>query len=197
MDGARDGEDDVSTNNKSFLIRSIIISLAAAAALTGTQIAAAQSADAYLGGTRAIGRVAQVYVRGGDNVFLALKQAPQHLRNSAERWIEVEFADFRSNGIAPAHAVLNQSQAAVEAGDVVEVQFAHRENPRYFPLKEATRVTTFVETGNEALARNHERRAPALEAPDALPAFWQQQPRAHTASSSLAPAATATAGIAH
>ncbi len=191
MDRATDGENDVYTQNKGFLIRLIVISLTTAAALTGMRSAAAQSADAYLGGTTAPGRVAEVYLRGGSNVFLALKHAPQHLRQDAERWVDVEFADSRANEIAPAPTVVNRSQTGVQVGDAVQIQFAHRENPRYFPLKEAARVTALVNTRNETLAQGNVER----DAPGVLPAFWQQQPRAHTTNSSIAPGA-ATAGIA-
>ena len=184
----------MSTKNQSLLSRLIIISLASAAALTGSQSAAAQSADAYLGGTRAIGRVTQVYLKGGDNLFLALGQAPQHLRKNAERWVDVEFADLRAHDSAPARVVLKQNQAAVEAGDVVEIQFAHRENPRYFPLKEASRATAFAPTGNEALAQSYAQRTPERAAAGALPAFWQDQPRAHRTSSSIPPDARAGSG---
>lgn len=189
--GARDGENDVRTKNKRFLIRLIVTSLTILAALTGSHSAAAQGADAYRGGTKAIGRVAEVYLRGGDNVFLAPNQVPQHLRKSAELWVDVELADLRANGIEPARVFLKRNQAAVKAGDAVEIQFAHRQNPRYFPLQEATRVTKFVHTGNEALARGYGHRAAGGDAPGDLPAFWLDRPRAHTTSSSIPPAAAA------
>jgi len=114
--------------------------------------------QAYLGGSKANGRVAEVYVKAADNVFLALNQAPKHLQESGERWVDVEFPELLANDVGSARAVLNQAEAAVQVGDVVEIKFAHKKNPRFFPVKERTRVTQFVARKGEMLAKEFERR---------------------------------------
>lgn len=128
--------------------------------------------EAYLGGTKATGRVAEVYVKVAENVFLAVNQAPQHLRQNAERWVDIEFPDLLANDIGSARAVLNQSEAGVQVGDVVEIKFAHKDNPRYFPVKEVTRVTEFVARRDEMLAKDFERRILARNGHGASPSHW-------------------------
>ena len=81
--------------------------------------APAKAPRAYLGGSKATGRVAEVYVKVADNVFLALNQAPRHLQESSERWVDVEFPELLANGAGAARALLNQAEAGVEVGDVV------------------------------------------------------------------------------
>ncbi len=111
-----------------------------------------------LGGTAAAGRVAQVYVKVADNVFLAVDRAPDHLRASAERWVEVQFPEMLANDTGAARAALNRSDSAVRVGDVVAIRFAHRDNSRFFPVKEFNRVTEVVATRNQMLAKDFERR---------------------------------------
>ena len=128
----------------------------------------APAPEAYLGGTKTTGRVAEVYIKVAENVFLAVNQAPEHLRKSAERWVDIEFPDLLADDIGSARALLNQSQAGVQVGDVVEIKFAHKNNPRYFPVKEVTRVTQFVASRDEMLAKDFERRILARNRQDAL-----------------------------
>jgi hypothetical protein len=125
--------------------------------------------ELYLGGTKATGRVAEVYVKVAQNVFLAVNQAPEHLRKDAERWVDIEFPDLLANDIGSARAVLNQSEAGAQVGDVVEIKFAHKDNPRYFPVKEVTRVTEFVARKDEMLAKDFERRILARNGRGASP----------------------------
>ena len=187
MDSATDWENSVCKNNKGVLIRLSIACLTTAVGLMGAMGACAQNADPYPGGTKALGRVTGVYVKGGDNLFLALKQAPQHLRNSAERWVDVEFSDLRANHIASARSAPSRDQAAVQVGDVVEIQFAQRENPRYFPPKEVTRVTAVIALKDGTIARDFEGRILARTGPGVPAPFREMQARAHTTNSSIAP----------
>jgi hypothetical protein len=120
--------------------------------------AQAPQAEAYLGGTVATGRVAQVYLRVAENVFLAVDQAPEHLRHRAERWVDVQFPELLANSTESARAVLERGEAGVRVGDVVEIKFAHKDNPRYFPVKEVTRVTALVASRDQMLAKDIERR---------------------------------------
>jgi hypothetical protein len=144
----------------------------------------------YFGGAKATGRVAEIYVRVAENVFLAVNQAPEHLRKSAERWVDIEFPNVLANGIGSARAVLDQSEAAVQLGDVVEIKFAHKDNPRYFPVNEVTRVTKLVARSDEILANDFERRILARNVHGAAPPDWLAQ--AQTLPSSPSPATRAS-----
>ena len=135
-----------------------------------TEPARAQRSDAYLGGTLATGRVAEVYVKVGENVFLAVDQAPQHLRTSAERWVDVQFPELLANDTGSVRAVLNRGEAGVRIGDVVEIKFAHKTNSRYFPVKELTRVTELVAGRDQPMAKDFERRILARNGESASPA---------------------------
>jgi len=140
--------------------------------------APAQAPRAYLGGSKATGRVAQVYVKVGENVFLALNEAPKHLQDSAERWVDVEFPELLANDVGAARALLSESEAGVQVGDVVEIKFAHKKNPRFFPVKELTRVTHFVAKRNEMLAKEYERRILARTHPTDTDPAWLRHARA-------------------
>lgn len=131
--------------------------------------------EAYLGGTVATGRVAEVYIRVAENVFLSVDQAPEHLRNSAERWVDVQFPELLANDTESARAVLNRSEAGVRVGDVVEIKFAHKDNPRYFPVKEVTRVTALVAGRDQMLAKDFERRILARNGHGASRPDWLSQ----------------------
>lgn len=132
----------------------------------------APPAEMYLGGAKATGRVAEIYVKVAQNVLLAVNQAPEHLRKSAERWVDIEFPDLLANDTGSARAVLNPSEAGVEVGDVVEIKFAHKDNPRYFPVNELTRVTAFVARKDEMLAKDFERRILARNGHGAPAPAW-------------------------
>ncbi len=141
---------------------STIDSLAPSAAGQPSSLAPApaqgQRPEAYLGGKLATGRVAEVYVRVADNVFLSLDRAPEHLKSSAERWVDVQFPELLANDTGSARAFLNRSDAKVAVGDIVEIKFAHKDNQRYFPVKELTRVTELVASKDQMLAKDYERR---------------------------------------
>ena len=139
----------------------MIAGLAGAAALLCAAAAPAQNAD-HLGGAKASGRVAAIYLKGGDNLFLALKQAPRHVQKNAERWVDIEVTDAHANGTGVVRALANASTAGVQVGDMVEIEFAHRENPRHFPLKEITRVTAVVAAHDATPGRDSERRKLAI-----------------------------------
>jgi hypothetical protein len=132
----------------------------------------ASPAGEYLGGSNATGRVAAVYVKVAENVFLALDRAPAHLREGAERWVDIEFPDLLANDIGSARAMLNQDEAGVQVGDVVEIKFAHKDNPRFFPVKELTRVTQLVARRDEMLAKEFERRILARNGHGTPPPQW-------------------------
>lgn len=152
----------------------------------------APSADAYLGGTKASGRVAELYIKVAENVYLASNQAPEHLRKRAERWVDIEFPDLLAGEIGSARGMLNQSQMEieVEVGDVVQIKFAHKDNPRYFPVNEVTRVTAVVAKKHEMLARDFERRILARSAPNALPPGWLARAQAAAPAWNPAPRTT-------
>jgi hypothetical protein len=137
--------------------------------------AEAQRPGAYLGGAIATGRVAEVYIRAADKTFLALERAPAHLRDSAERWVDVQFPELLADGTGTARAVLDRSDLRIAVGDVVEIRFAHKDNPRYFPVKELTRVTELVASKDQMLAREFERRILARSGNGNPRAQWLSQ----------------------
>jgi hypothetical protein len=128
--------------------------------------------EQYLGGTHATGRIAEVYVKAAENVFLALDRAPESLRNSAQRWVDVEIPELLANDTVSTRAVLNRSEARVKVGDIVEIKFAHRDNPRYFPVREVTQVTELVASKDQMLAKEFARRMLAPNGHVALPETW-------------------------
>lgn len=139
-------------------IAALLPSGAGRAAATPQAAPDASAAQAYLGGTKASGRVAEVYVKVAEDVFLAADRAPEPLRQSGERWVDIEFPVLLADAIGSARAMLNRSEGAVQVGDVVEIKFAHHDNPRFFPVKELTRVTQLVARKDEMLAQDFERR---------------------------------------
>ena len=125
--------------------------------------ASAQESQTYLGGTKATGRVTAVYVKAADRVFLAVNRASARLQESAERWVEIELTSLHRGDIETVRAAVDHEAAQVEAGDVVEIKFAHRNNPHYFPLKDETRVMRLVARRTEMLAQEPVRARLALE----------------------------------
>lgn len=113
--------------------------------------------NVYIGGTKAMGRVAEVYVTVAQDVFLFVDKAPKHLRGSGERWIDIQFPDALANGSESYSALISGNQA-VQVGDIVEIRIAHTKVSRDFPVKETTRVTGLVAKNGEMLAKNYERR---------------------------------------
>ena len=117
--------------------------------------------DGYIGGTKSTGRVAGIYLKVAQGVFLSIDRAPETLRKTAERWVDVEFPDVLANGSVAARAFISEAQAGIRTGDIVEVKFAHKasgDTARYFPVKEITRVTELVAKRDEMLARDYEQR---------------------------------------
>jgi len=143
--------------------------------------APAAPVESHLGGTRARGRVAEIYIRMGDNVFLSEREAPSHLRANAERWVDIEFPELLANDTGAARARLNKGFAGVQVGDVVEIKFAHRDNPGYFPVKEVTRVTQRLAQRNEMLAKDYERRILARTGQGTVAPAWLLQAQGHPA----------------
>lgn len=138
----------------------------------------------YLGGTVATGRVAHVYVKVAENVFLDAERAPEHLRSRAERWVDVQFPELLADDTEFARAILNRGEAQVQVGDVVEIKFAHKDNPRYFPVKELTSVTELVASKDQMLAKDYARRILARNGHRAPPPDWLAQASAGPAAPS-------------
>jgi len=155
--------------------------------------AGAPRTDAYLGGTKATGRVVEVYVKVAEGVFLSVDRAPEHLRNSAERWADLQFPELLANDLGSARAILNKNEADIRVGDVVEIKFAHKDNPGYFPVKEVTRVTELVAKKGELLAQDFERRILARNGHRPFRPGWLLQ--AQPAPASPAPEVTATTAM--
>jgi len=117
--------------------------------------------DGYIGGSHATGRVSDVYLKVGSSVFLTLDRAPESLRKSAERRVDVQFPDLLANGASAASAFISDAQTSIGIGDIVEIKFAHKSNEGtapYFPVKEITRVTKLVAKRDEMLAKDYAQR---------------------------------------
>ncbi len=117
--------------------------------------------DGYIGGSHATGRVSDVYLKVGSSVFLTLDRAPESLRKSAERRVDVQFPDLLANGASAASAFISDAQTSIGIGDIVEIKFAHKSNAGtapYFPVKEITRVTKLVAKRDEMLAKDYAQR---------------------------------------
>ena len=117
--------------------------------------------DGNIGGARATGRVAGVYLKIGAGVFLSFDLVPQTRRKSAERWAEVQFPDLQANGAGSAMAFISDSQSGIGVGDIVEIKIAHKgsmETMRYFPALGITRVTELVAGRDDVLAQRYAQR---------------------------------------
>lgn len=107
-----------------------------------------------LGGKRLVGAVRTLYVRVANNVLLDARHAPRTtIARDTVRFAEVEFPQRLPNG---AEAILAQlvDLSDVQVGDIVELRIAHKDNPKFFPVKEVTRVTELLAKGDTALARD-------------------------------------------
>ena len=112
-----------------------------------------QSSEAVLGGKRLVGQVRNVYVRVADSVLLDAAHAPATMiARDAVQVIDVEFQELLPDGSEAIRAQLIDV-SDVQVGDIVEVKFAHKDNPRFFPVNEVTRVTELVARRDTALAR--------------------------------------------
>lgn len=124
-----------------------------------------EQANVYMGGAAVNGRVSELYVKLAENLFLSVDKAPKHLLATPDRWVEVEFPDVLANGAHSARAMITSVEAGIQVGDVVEIKFAHKDNLRFFPVKEVTRVTSLVAHRDEMLAKDFERRILARNNP--------------------------------
>lgn len=119
---------------------------------------AAKDPSVYMGGVTAVGRVERLYVRAAENVLLDYDRAPQHLRATAQLFADVQFPDPLANGMEAARAQVIKTDLAVRPGDVIAMRFAHKQNTQFFPVREATQVTSIVARANTEMAADYERR---------------------------------------
>lgn len=114
------------------------------------------SGDSSLEGTVATGRVAAVYVELGKDLYLSLDRAPGNLRNSARRFVEVEFPESLRKDRNLTSFVIRNVGVSVDVGDLVEVKFVDKENA--VGNDHVTRVTQLIARKDSDLARNYEQR---------------------------------------
>lgn len=119
---------------------------------------AAKDPSVYMGGVTAVGRVERLYVRAAENVLLDYDRAPQHLRANGQLFADVQFPDPLANGMEAARAQIIKTELAVRPGDVIAMRFAHKQNTQFFPVREATQVTSIVARANTEMAADYERR---------------------------------------
>ncbi len=114
----------------------------------------------------ATGRVLQVYVKSAEGVLIEFGRAPDHLKQSAERWVAVQFPEpVGSNDTAL--ALLGDIREEIGAGDIVDVRLATAQDRRAAMQNEAARVTALVGRKESAPAIDFERRSFARSAPPA------------------------------
>ncbi len=129
-----------------------------ASAFAAMALGACASVDPQ--GANVAGRVSGVYLKVADSLLYATDSTPAQLRSDAERWAEVEYSRPGSEA-GVVEAKLPASEPEVEVGDVVEVRLAHEANPRFFPVKEISRVTRVVAKSRAILAHDYARRPSA------------------------------------
>lgn len=117
-----------------------------------------QRLETALGGKRLVGRVSRRYDYVADALYADPERLPwsKQMTNTV-RFVEVEFPDRLPNGNGSTSARLIDSSDA-QIGDIVEIRIAHKHNPRFFPVREVTRVTDLVAKRDSAFARDFERR---------------------------------------
>jgi hypothetical protein len=116
-----------------------------------------QRLEAVLGGERLTGLVRTLYVRVANNVLLDAANAPRSMiTRDTVYFVDVEFQELLPNGTEATRAQL-VDMSDVQVGDIVEIRIAHKDNPRFFPVKEVTRVTELVAKSDTALARDFAR----------------------------------------
>jgi len=121
---------------------------------TGAGVREAPRLEEVLGGKRLTGRVRNRFVRVGNDVYPSAKQVPEIVNISdVAYFVEVEFPERLPNGKEFASAQL-VNISGVQIGDIVEVRIAHKHNPRFFPVREVTRVTELVARSDTAFARD-------------------------------------------
>jgi hypothetical protein len=98
------------------------------------------------------------YVRVENNVMLALERTPQHLRKPENLYVDIEFPDLLRNGAGSATGLLGEAYEGAQVGDIVALRFANRHDPKFFPVRETTKVTQLVARKDTELARDFERR---------------------------------------
>lgn len=116
-----------------------------------------RGSEADLGGQRLVGVVRNLYVQVANKVLLDATHAPRTTINrDTVHFADVAFAERLPNG---AKAMLAQlaDLPDVQVGDIVELRIAHKDNPKFFPVKEVTRVTGLVAKSDTALARDFAR----------------------------------------
>jgi hypothetical protein len=124
---------------------------------TAAGVPEGQRLEAVLGGKRLTGRVRTLYVRVANNVLLDAVSAPRSTINrDTVYFVDVEFQELLPNGTESTRAQL-VDMSDIQVGDIVEIRIAHKDNPRFFPVKEVTRVTELVAKSDTALARNFAR----------------------------------------
>lgn len=141
---------------------------------TAAGLSEGQGLESDLGGKRFVGVVRNVYVQVANKVLLDATHAPgTAITRDMVHFADVEFAQRLPNG---AEAMLAQlaDLPEVQVGDIVELRIAHKDNPRFFPVKEVTRVTGLVAKSDTALARNFTRGITLARCGDSSPQAMSQ-----------------------
>jgi hypothetical protein len=133
------------------LMAGLTLPASAASVLEGHGLEAAAE------GKRLLGQVRTLYVRLANNVLIEAAHAPATMdARDTVHFVDVEFSEPLPNGTEAIRAQLVDI-SGVQVGDIVEIRIAHKDNPRFFPVREVTRVTELIAKGDTALARNFAR----------------------------------------
>jgi hypothetical protein len=127
--------------------------------LSPSAAGAAAGLKSKLDGTKALGRVAGVYLELDNNFYISVERAPSVLRKTARRYVEIEFPESLVKDFDSSSVVVRAVDPNVEVGDVVEVRFT--ENTYAVGMENVTRVTQIVAPHDTDMARTYEQRIAA------------------------------------
>ena len=115
-----------------------------------------QTDDSGSPGSTPRGRVARMFYRTHDNIYLAAEYTPTLQR----------VPDRLKSGAVSVLTRVDEKFADVRIGDVVDLRIAHKHDAKNFPVRETTRVTALVARSDSALAHAFEARIVARKGGD-------------------------------
>ena len=125
-----------------------------------------QPDDSGQAGSTARGRVARMFYRTHDNIFLSAEHTPTLQRIPERLYAEVEYPERLKSGALSVLSRIDERFGDVRIGDVVDLRLAHKHDPKNFPVRETTRVTALVARSDSVLARAFETSIAARKAAD-------------------------------
>lgn len=127
-----------------------------------------QPDDSGQGGSTARGRVARMYYRTHENIYIAAEHTPAMQRQPDRLYAEVEYPDRLKSGALSVLTRVDERFGDVRIGDVVDLRIAHKHDAKNFPVRETTRVTALVARSDTMLARAFDTRIASRKAADSV-----------------------------